>query len=484
MSVIPELSLGLQAIVRELYSLLMLGTLIISWPNRKFFFGGKSSGGYVESDAALYSPLAINALIGIWAMSLVFLLLGQWLVLASTVNLVLCYHFFIQLRWRSLLRGMGAPGFMSWWLAAFVFLAELALAFAPSQRHFVLFVFQYDFAIIMLSAGIYKLTSGYLHNHGMQLGLVNPMWGYWYKFYRRFSPKGLLFNFYNQMGWGTEVVCAGLMLVPATRFWGGLIMALSFVFIMLQIRLGLLCGMIIVSCLLFMDGQGELTSTLAPLLSSGSVGNEVATVAILLNAFLWFYVIMRPLVLMGLYINFYGERALPQPIQRTVEWLSNTFGIILWRVFTREITGFYIEIESVSKARTPLARYDSIGDWRFNHVGESIAVTVLFTTLKYFGADRTVFRDKLLRYARTLSLPDGKALFRWVQFTENEQQFETAVVVEFDVNLLKSEVVERIVNPQMYAQIGMSSAAAKSCVRPGSYVPVAAGIGPGIGATS
>ena len=53
---------------------------------------------------------------------------------------------------------------------------------------------QVDLALIMLSAGVYKFTAGYPRNHGMELGLCNPMWGYWWKWYAARPPDsaGLL----------------------------------------------------------------------------------------------------------------------------------------------------------------------------------------------------------------------------------------------------------------------------------------------------
>ena len=125
------------------------------------------------------------------------------------------------------------------------------VAWCLSQFVTSIFVFQVDFALVMMAAGLYKFVAGYRQGEGMELGMVNPEWGYWAAFWGRFSPAHPLFRFFNEMAWGTEVVAATLMLLPPTRFLGGAIMLLSFIFIGSQIRLGFLCEMVMVCCCIF-----------------------------------------------------------------------------------------------------------------------------------------------------------------------------------------------------------------------------------------
>jgi hypothetical protein len=127
------------------------------------------------------------------------------------------------------LRGMGAPGFIAYWLAAVVTLLEVSRRFAPSVFSLSLFVAQVDFAFLMFAAGIYKLTAGYPRNHGMELGLCNPMWGYWWRSYVKRRPSSPVFWTMNQLAWTTEVASALLMLIPATRELGALLIIVSFI---------------------------------------------------------------------------------------------------------------------------------------------------------------------------------------------------------------------------------------------------------------
>ena len=50
------------------------------------------------------------------------------------------------------------------------------------------------------------------------------------------------------------------MLVPPTRMLGGMFILVSFVFIATQIRLGFLCEMVMVCCLIFVYQAAPLTS--------------------------------------------------------------------------------------------------------------------------------------------------------------------------------------------------------------------------------
>src|SRR5947199_364104 len=85
----------------------------------------------------------------------------------------------------------------------------------------------------------------------MELGLVNPEWGYWWRFYRNQSPNHLVIKMLNHLAWTTEVVAAILMLIPPARFIGALLIIVSFAFIATHIRLALLCQMVMLGGVLF-----------------------------------------------------------------------------------------------------------------------------------------------------------------------------------------------------------------------------------------
>src|SRR5207245_2480072 len=77
--------------------------------------------------------------------------------------------------------------------------------------------------------------------------------------YKRLPPKHAIYRVLNQLAWGTEFAAALAMLFPPTRFLGGMILIGTFAFIATQIRLGLLCEMVMLSGVLFFapDTLGE-----------------------------------------------------------------------------------------------------------------------------------------------------------------------------------------------------------------------------------
>ena len=371
---------------------LMLLTLLRALPMARLYFLGERWGGYGERGwrvDLVQNPVVLPIVYATWLAANVALVLGRFTVLAAGVNLAFCYYFFIAMRWRGVLRGMGAPGFIAYWLAAAVFLIELTRHHAPSVQGLALFVLQVDFALIFLAAGIYKFAAGYRHGEGMELGMVNPEWGYWGRFWGRFPPAHPLFRFFNEMAWGTEVVAAALMLIPQTRFLGGMLILLSFVFILTQIRLGFLCEMVIVCCFIFFhpgSAADRLLTTSLPGAVAPAGAEASPWLTNPLTVFLVAYVVLLPLARIGLSYNLHRKRSLPAPLQTLLDFYTNLFGLILWRVFSADHTNFLIDIYEAPRTgeRRLISRWSDI--WRYHHrynqVAEGITVTTLFTTLK------------------------------------------------------------------------------------------------------
>src|SRR5215510_14128652 len=86
-------------------------------------------------------------------------------------------------------------------------------------------------------------------------------------------------------------------------------------------------------------------------------------------------------------------------------------------------------------ARTLVSRYGWGGGLRYGHVCESVTVTSLFTTLKYYPSNADLFRDLLLRYARTVPCPSGGVLvFEYVSLRKAERRFESFTAAEYIVD--------------------------------------------------
>lgn len=480
MSWLPEISDGVVAFIRVVYGALLLGTIIGTLPSARRFFLSERWGGYARSSPgvdAVHNPLVMPIVLALWLLCAALLMAGQWVIAVAALNLVLARYFCIWMRWRGVLRGMGAPGFMTYWLAVAVFLLEATTRYAPSVRPLALFALQIDLGFIFLAAAIYKLRSGYRHNEGMELGLANPQWGYWWKSYRRVSPGHPLFRVLNQLAWLTELAAAIGMLVPPLRFAGGVVLILTFAFIATQIRLALLCEMVMLAGVLFFGPTsigGQLIDgfVAVPATSASPFPPEVVAVV---TGLLIAYVVLLPFAYLGLVYNLYLRRKLPGALQGVVERYTNTFGIILWRVFSADLVNFTILIHSQPKsdgARTLLSDYRSRLFGRFSHVCEMIAITSIFTTLKYYPSNSALFVERLIRYARTIPVPaDDVLVFEYVSIRKNAEEFEYAPTAEFTVDARRGDVVERVIDEASPLRTGTAHSPIHEGARPGSYAP-------------
>src|SRR5262249_5000628 len=164
----------------------------------------------------------------------------------------------------------------------------------------------------MLCAGTYKMLAGYPRNDGMELGMINPWWGYWGEWYRRLPPTHWTFRTMNHLAYGTEVVAALLMLFPPTQVLGALLILLSFVCIAAHIRLGLLWKVVMLSPLVFLPAGPPVDRWLAALIrvSTPDVVPAPAWLNTGLTAALVAYVVLLPLAKIGQYYNFLARKSL------------------------------------------------------------------------------------------------------------------------------------------------------------------------------
>jgi hypothetical protein len=486
---LPHLSAEVQAVVRISYSLLLAGTVILAIPHRRRFFLSERWGGYGRSGLQvdlIQNPVIAPLVLAAWLVSALLLGAGIWSPWTALVAVFISRYYFIQMRWHGVLRGMGAPGFVIYWLGAAVFLLELTRSNAPALQPLALLGLQIDLAAIMLIAGLYKLAAGYARNEGMELGLSNPEWGHWWRWYSRLRPNNVGFRALNHLAWSTEIAIGLLAIHPRTRGAAGLLLFISFGFIGSQIRLALLCPTMMAAALLYVADSSAIAGALSAWVPADWIAATtgppmLAGSGSLLALALIAYILLLPLAYGGLLYNFFGRRSLPPTAQRVLEIYTNTFGLILWRVFSADVTNFYVLIHEEASGPVPTRRLISAYPgtvaagivrvpWRnrFAHVAESIAITTIFTTLRYYPRDRLLFEDRLLRYARTVPCRLGARLvFEYRAITKERGTFRHVSVSEFTVDLVIGTIVERPV------------AGASTMRQPGEFSPVFEGLRPG-----
>jgi hypothetical protein len=457
----PQLSPALLDFFRSSYGVLLLGHLLWSLPQARRFLLSERWGGYGQTGwlvDGVQNPLVLPLVLVCWLTAALLLAAGWWVVWAALANLLLCRYFFLRMRWRGVLRGMGAPGFMTCWLAGAVLLLEFSRHHAPSLSPLTLLVLQVDFALIMLTAGLYKFVAGYTDGEGMEYGLANPQWSRWWRFWKRWPPGHAFFRLNNHLAWAGELIAGSLMLLPPTRAWGAGFILLSFVYIALQLRLLFLPPMVMLGCVLFFG------SATAPVPGAAS-----ATAAILAGC-LWAYLVLLPLAYAGLFYNFYARKRLPEWLQSLLDGYASLFGLSLWRVFSADHTRFFIEIHRQPRAggkRQTVSRWGHVHDLRYSHVAEAITVTSLFTTRLYYPAEVTLLHERLLRYARTVPCPPEAVLvFVHVEIRKTAT-FEFVPVSEYIVDPVRGIIHERTLDvPQP-----RRSSPIFAGTRPGSYAP-------------
>lgn len=468
--------------LRTIYGALLLLTLLHALPQARRFFLSERFGGYADSSAwslALHNPLALGLVLLLWFLAALGLITDSYVVTSAFVNLLLCRYYFISMRWKSILRGMGAPGFLSYWTGALVFFLELGARMDPSGRilEAASTVFRIDLGVIMICAGTYKALAGYPKNDGMELGMINPFWGYWGWLYKPLPPGHWLFKTLNHLAYGTEIVAGVLMLFPPTQLLGAFLIFASFAWITTHIRLSLLCEMVMVACLVYIP-QGSFAAGLLPR-GSPAVPEGVLPAAVVsaIAAALWAYVILLPFAKFGQWWNFLGRSRLPGLLQPLLEKYTNFFGIIIWRVFSVDVTNFYIRIliEDEAGKRNVYSRpgnFDPKVSFRYTHVGEFICVTSLFTTLKYYPSNDGLFQTRLGRYARTIPCPKGSRLvFEYISMVKDNNRFGEKLVAEYVFDPTTGGITERLFDGTFSVRAASPVSPVHAGVTPGSYAP-------------
>jgi hypothetical protein len=100
----------------------------------------------------------------------------------------------------------------------------------------------------------------------------------------------------------------------------------------------------------------------------------------------------------------------------------------------------------------------------------------LFTTLKYYPSNDQLFRERLLRYARTVPHAPGATLvFEYVSILKSQEAFRFLPVAEFLVDPIRGRVTERILDASVSVRDAHAASPLHEGARPGSYAPLTAG---------
>lgn len=190
---------------------------------------------------------------------------------------------------------------------------------------------------------------------------------------------------------------------------------------------------------------------------------------------LWIYIALLPPVRAGMFYNQLRHRSLPSIFQRALDLYANTFGLILWRVFTADVVNFFVRVweQPAVGARRLISEFHRTGPSRFSQVAECIALTSVFTTLKYYPTNTALFEERLFRYARTIPRePASQLVFEWVKVEPRPDRFDYVPAAEFLIDPGMTRVTETVLDPSISVREVPGVSPVHEGARPGSYAPL------------
>jgi len=403
------------------------------------YFSNSNSGGLVFSGIAskFLSKQNMRLVYFFW---LLFSLISwiPWFEIDKEVRLismftcvVLCRYFFVYLRYKSVGRGNGAPGFMVYWFCLYGFLFAAVENFNLRVEPLSL-LFLFDFSLIMISAGTYKLLNGYARGNGIEYGLCNPAWSYLSTFFQslykhaKAKNKVKLLNVtLNFSSFLTEFLIGIFILFDTLRTLGALLLLTTFIGL-LVVKLGTLpFTMMAIAYAIYIQDVTFM-----------SVFRDFSYIEIA------YAIYGLTLILSYLWVWAYNLKLeLPKGLH-TLSLLSYTLsGSIIWSVFTRDITKHFLVIEG--NAGDKLQDFKSLRT-RDEGVHSGISRATLMTFSKYASMKDRNFEERLQIYLTSDLF--SRFTIKKVYCYEIEPGVDLSQVnlkLEFDVHLDKNNKVNK-----------------------------------------
>ncbi len=439
---------------KQICGFLFLLDLIFFLPQASLWLGE----GYSKKAWWNQKPV-FSIILLLWALSAIGLMTHTLSWISIAILLLLFRYFYIYSRWNSLLRGVGAVGFMPHWVTFYLFLLESSLKVQDHgllTEHFLRMA-RWDFAFIFICAGTYKGLTGYFQGEGVEYGLANPIWTYFYSFFKKTDPKNKIYRTLNIAASIGQISIASSLLIPGLQTLGALGLMGGFTTISIFFRIGRLGPLMVAIGLLFLPELGFHFGHPAHLQSqTWNVSSSAISLSILniLYTLTWIYIGLLPIVKIVQYMNLFFNISLPPLLQTAFNRYTGFFPIIIWRVFTTDLTNFFVRIYKQTTPEIELVTENTVYrlpywenfalQYRYLHVGESVCIATLFNTIKLFSSRPELFHDKLLRYAATIPNPEQVPLrFQYVLLTKGtEKHMNYTPIANYFVNVKTHTITE------------------------------------------
>jgi hypothetical protein len=371
--------------------------LVSLFPVRRLIFYGTDYYGGILSNrysANLIKGRHLQLVYPIWllcaAIAVIAVSKPIFQVVAIFICLIFSRIFFIELRFKTIYRGCGAPGFMTYWILLYFFLIR-TFEISKVDKSQLISLMLLDLSLIFWSAGIFKYRAGYLSGKGIEFGLANPMWCRNYRFIRiHLGPS--VTKFLNLSAVIVEILISLLLIQGADILvFAGLFLLVIMFITLIPVRLGLLTlTMINIPFCIFLY--------LISIQSLDSTGRQAPGLTLII---LHIYGVLLVFANIWNWLSFYS---FPSPVVvRQIGGLCQRMtGAIIWSVFNANITENFVQVE-FSQSRKKVQSWESPALRIQRNVHYNIMLANLALFPHYFPSLKDDFQDRVLAVCRYVS---------------------------------------------------------------------------------
>jgi hypothetical protein len=301
----------------------------------------------------------------------------------------------------------GAVGHICYFTSAYLFFFEIAFVLGiPSFIHTILAI---EIAIMLLTAGMYKIILGYNGSSGLEFALVNPTWSRFAFFFKKLNPSNFIFKTSNFLGPVSELLCGLLFLFPQSHTFAALFLIAIFSYVFLLLRVSILAPLMISSALLYLP---PIDFHFPVFTNQLSMSPSEALIVIIQTAFIIYIVCLIATTLYTLY---------NKPIPKILQCFSRYRPFFIWSVFTAAVTHFFVKIEKNS----------SLDGKAIHHHDASLLLEIV----------KAADSDKLIRYAKSIQAQShSEIVFTLMHIMKTEDSFlylpRCSITVDVDNGML------------------------------------------------
>ncbi len=430
---------------------------LVLWPRFDIYFGPQ-----VFPKSLFTTPFRIHAFHLLLLTTLIFLFLNCYSLAASFI-LFLCMRYLFVSGANSRIATFGAVGHICFVTAAYLFFFEAAFVLDPSHTLalFIQTVLAIEIGIIMLSSGVHKYFSGYLHESGFEYALVNPSWGKFFFFFKKLKPSSWFFKVNNYAAVSSELLIGLFFFLPQTRIFGAYLLLITFLYVFLTVRVNILPLLMMSLTLLYI----KPIAFHFPILNEAVPQFVIPEAAIqLIKAIFILYLALYILITLVRMLQMNGKVAIPTFLIKPMRFFIRARPCFEWSVFTFKFTHFFIKITKVSKRTKTITatlfdgfskNYRELFDdprlfFRFIHHHEASFLLNIFAPLSLARNEEMewylkLFIQKIGMYVKSFvsesELEDTVIVFTLMHIKKGEDAFFYSPVMNFFVDVKSGEVL-------------------------------------------